>query len=762
MAQPLSLAFEILARDRASQNLDHVADSLGRAARAGSFFGTVAGAGVAKGMGLLGDAAKAAIGQIGSTISAASDLNESLSKTRTVFGASSASVEAFAQTAAVQLGISKQAALESASTFGNLFTALKIAPAASATLSTSLVKLAADLGSFNNVDSAEVLESLRSGLLGEAEPLRKFGVSLSQARIQAVALAEGIVKPVGNVTKLHQAQATLSIATTKAGQALVKNGKDSTQFASAQLAVEKAAQAVATSVKGQVPELTAAQKATAAYKIILQDTKTAQGDFGRTSGGLANQQKILASQFSDLKSQIGTALLPKVIELTRYVNSDVVPAIMGFVQGMQDGTGSGGKFADTLGSLATFAKDAFDTVKPLVSFVADHPDAFAAIAVGAASLAAAFKVMSAYTKLKALLFGIAAGEAAVGAEGAAATPKVGGLISKLGKLAPLAGPVGIALGLEQGLQYLNNNVINPDGPRSADELFARAVAQASATPSSPQSSLTDQRKRQLQNDLNSDDPKVAARARAALAAAKAAAASLNTATDQVKTSSAGANNAISTAAATAAAAAKQAGIDAATALRDSAKANFDQAKQILDDVLAKAKALRDQIGQSLIQGSQITDVFGSGTNLNGNHAFGSGADFDKVKRFFERRLSQLRHFAAELKTLLKQGLDPEIVAQIANAGLEQGGRLADALSGAGTAKLGQINSLNKQIAGTALGTGQAVADRQFTAQINSARANAAFLGRKVDTTNAILTRLEGKTLRTTATTQRVAAAMGGA
>src|SRR3990170_3191436 len=55
------------------------------------------------------------------SLNAASDLNESLSKTNVVFGQSAASIVDWSTTTAGSLGISQQAALEAVGTYGNLF-----------------------------------------------------------------------------------------------------------------------------------------------------------------------------------------------------------------------------------------------------------------------------------------------------------------------------------------------------------------------------------------------------------------------------------------------------------------------------------------------------------------------------------------------------------------------------------------------------------------------------------------------------------------
>jgi hypothetical protein len=199
-----------------------------------------------------------------------------------------------------------------------------------------------------------------------------------------------------------------------------------------------------------------------------------------------------------------------------------------------------------------------------------------------------------------------------------------------------------------------------------------------------------------------------------------------------------ANAILKAAADEAARAAKQAAVDAATAVRDRVKAEFDNAKRLLNDVMGQAKQLRESIAGSLVQGSQILDVFGTGPNLNANHAFGSGADFERVKKFFEDRLTRLRRFATEINVLVHKGLDPAIVAQIAQAGLEQGGRLADALSGSTKGQLGEINNLNRQVTTIADSAGRRVSDVQYREQIAAAKKTNDILSKQLTEANAHL------------------------
>jgi hypothetical protein len=216
-------------------------------------------------------AATAVIGFAKDAVGAASDLNESMSKTGVVFGTSATQIEAWAKNSAESMGLSKQAALEAAATYGNLAVSLGLPQQQAADMSQTLVGLAGDLASFNNVPVGDALAALQSGLTGETEPLKKFGVNLNDAALKAQAMAMGLSD-------------------------------------------------------GKAP-LTASAKAQAAYALIMKQTSTAQGDFARTSDGLANQQRIAAAQTENMKAQLGQALLPVIQSVVQILNQYLIPAL---------------------------------------------------------------------------------------------------------------------------------------------------------------------------------------------------------------------------------------------------------------------------------------------------------------------------------------------------------------------------------------------------------------------------------------------------
>jgi hypothetical protein len=236
----------------------------------------------------LGAAAGAMAIKIGKdAISAASDFSEEISKARVIFGDASKDIEDFAKTAANSLGQSKKQAVNAASTFATLGKAAGLTGKDLSKFSIGFVKLASDLASFNNTSPEEAIQAIGSALRGEAEPIRKYGILLNDATLKNEALALGLIK------------------TTKEA-------------------------------------LSPANKVLAAQAAIYKQSADAQGDFAKTSDGLANSQRILAANIEDVKTTLGESLLPIALKFSDFLKNDFVPAIKGLVDGL---TGQGRKAA---------------------------------------------------------------------------------------------------------------------------------------------------------------------------------------------------------------------------------------------------------------------------------------------------------------------------------------------------------------------------------------------------------------------------------
>jgi len=71
-------------------------------------------------------------------------------------------------------------------------------------------------------------------------------------------------------------------------------------------------------------ELTVAQKAFAAYTLMLESSKAAIGDMARTSGSYANQVKAMKANVENLKAEIGRNLLPTLSSWLETINKILV------------------------------------------------------------------------------------------------------------------------------------------------------------------------------------------------------------------------------------------------------------------------------------------------------------------------------------------------------------------------------------------------------------------------------------------------------
>lgn len=202
-------------------------------------------------------AVTSAIGQANSLLTGfvneSVSIGEEASKANVLFGDAAAAIQQFAASSS-DIGLSSRAALQASASFGNLFTAIGLGQEQAADYSVTLTRLATDLASFNNTTVDEAVVALGAALRGESEPIRRYGVLLSDATLRQTALANGFRVTAGALDPTVRAQA--------------------------------------------------------AFLAILQQTATAQGDFTRTSESLANQQRILAAEWDNVRAAIGQGLQP--------------------------------------------------------------------------------------------------------------------------------------------------------------------------------------------------------------------------------------------------------------------------------------------------------------------------------------------------------------------------------------------------------------------------------------------------------------------
>lgn len=228
----------------------------------------VAGAGVALAAYKI---SKAAL-QVGADlIRAASDAEEMRSKFNVVFREEAPRVVEELTKFGREVGRSSIELQGFAAGLQDTFVPMGFARSQAADLSVQVVKLATDLGSFNNLPTGDVVRDITSALVGETEPMRKYGVIINEAVIQNEALALGVWDGKGALDAQGKAAATLSV--------------------------------------------------------IMKGTADAQGDAARTSGSWANQMRRLESTVTDAKVALGEKLLPVMTPLLMQIGDLATEAV---------------------------------------------------------------------------------------------------------------------------------------------------------------------------------------------------------------------------------------------------------------------------------------------------------------------------------------------------------------------------------------------------------------------------------------------------
>ena len=171
------------------------------------------------------------------SIAAASNLEEVSSKFDVVFKGQEALAESWSTTLVDAYAMSTRESKQYLSSVQDLLVPMGMASKEAGVMSNEVVKLSADLGSFNNMPTARVMDDIQSALVGNYETMKKYGVVLNATTVQQKALEMGLAET-----------------------------KD---------------------------ELTAADKAQAAYKLMVEGSTAAIGDMARTSDSYANQLKAM-------------------------------------------------------------------------------------------------------------------------------------------------------------------------------------------------------------------------------------------------------------------------------------------------------------------------------------------------------------------------------------------------------------------------------------------------------------------------------------
>ena len=208
-------------------------------------------------------------------IDAASDAEEIGSKFSTVFSEISEDAAMVAKDLDDNYGLAADGAQNLLANTADLLSGFGFGQRAALDYSEQVQKLAADLGSFQNVDVTSASQAITKALLGEREAIKQLGISILEKDVlERVAL---------NTTR------------------------------------------------GLTFETLRQAKAYATLQLAQEQSKNAIGDFARTQGSFANQFKEFKADLRDVAVGLGEALLPTAREVLAELRSGTLD-IKGFLQ----------------------------------------------------------------------------------------------------------------------------------------------------------------------------------------------------------------------------------------------------------------------------------------------------------------------------------------------------------------------------------------------------------------------------------------------
>lgn len=244
-----------------------------------------------------------AFSKIKDAIDISSSLTEVENVVRTTFGNYEKLIQDFSKTSIQDFGMSELTAKQVASRFQAMGTAMGFSQGKMADMSLQLTKLTSDMASFYDMEQSDVARNLQAVFTGETEPLRKYGLDLTQATLKEWAMKQGLDADISSMTQ--------------------------------------------------------AEKTMLRYQYVMANTAAAQGDFARTADTWANQVRILKQSFEQLASIIGGALINAFKPFVKTLNA-VMQKVIDFATTVTNALGSifGWKFEISAGGLADDWSDA--------------------------------------------------------------------------------------------------------------------------------------------------------------------------------------------------------------------------------------------------------------------------------------------------------------------------------------------------------------------------------------------------------------------
>lgn len=201
----------------------------------------------------------------------ASDFEQATGKLEVVFQNSSDGMKKWAEDALSTMNLSKATAIQTAADYGALFQGVGISIEKSAEWSKSLTERVADLSNFYDTTTEETISALNSIVTGTVQPMRRFGITMTEANLQQWAFAHGIRKT--------------------------------------------------------VREMSESEKVQLRYQFVMDKTKMAVGTTAREADSAGAQMKKFKETVSELALKFGEVLLPVITPIIKTINK-ILTAIL--------------------------------------------------------------------------------------------------------------------------------------------------------------------------------------------------------------------------------------------------------------------------------------------------------------------------------------------------------------------------------------------------------------------------------------------------
>jgi len=212
----------------------------------------------------------AALGMyINKAVDLASSLTEVQNVVDTTFGPEGArQINAWSKSAIKNFGLSELQAKQFTGFLGAMMKSSGLAGKDIVRMSQDMAGLAGDFASFYDLPIEEAFDKIRAGISGETEPLKRIGINMSVANMQAFALSRGIRK---SWQSMNQAEQTML-----------------------------------------------------RYNYLMTVSKDAQGDFNKTlEDSYANQKRVLGVMFDQALANMMKKILPMLTRAFKALNQAI-------------------------------------------------------------------------------------------------------------------------------------------------------------------------------------------------------------------------------------------------------------------------------------------------------------------------------------------------------------------------------------------------------------------------------------------------------